>query len=168
MLGECHQNYFCICVNLYNFFSATVKKQPPLTLYVGLWVYILDENVIGGKKCKIIIWIIIKGPFSNIGIAILKNKSNNIKRSNIEKFNIDIAILENEWYDSTTTIYHFRGTNNIFALCSLMRQLLFTLDVGWWIYHSKLVCQIIFQESILYPSNHFDCLKAEYFYEWCE
>ena len=42
-------------------------------------------------------------------------KSDNFTRSNREKSNIAIAILENEWLDGTIIISYFGGSNNIFA-----------------------------------------------------
>ena len=45
-------------------------------------------------------------------------KSDNFTMSNREKSNIAIAILENEWFDSTIIISYFGGSNNIFADCT--------------------------------------------------
>ena len=41
----------------------------------------------------------------------------NFTRSNIEKYNIVIAILENERLDGIIIISYFGGSNNIFADC---------------------------------------------------
>ena len=45
-------------------------------------------------------------------------KSDKFKRSNREKSNIAIAILENEWLEGNIIISYFGGSNNIFADCT--------------------------------------------------